>query len=166
MHVPLAVTGPDARAPERAAAYLTSRRDAVVDAAEAELSARSPKYAGATEAVRRERLALLYATLVESLETRSLVPLLDHASGVATERFHAGYDLSEVQKAYNAVEEAIWARVFADDVPERYAVVLPWASAAIGAAKDELARKYVTLASDVHAPALDLAALSRGGDRR
>jgi hypothetical protein len=68
-----------------------------------------------------------------------------------------------VQKAYNAVEEAIWSHVFADGVPERYAVVLPCVSASLGAAKDELAREYVKLAAGAHAPVLDVAALSRGG---
>jgi len=70
---------------------------------------------------------------------------------------------SEVQKAYNAVEEAIWSRVFADGVPERYAVVLPCVSAAFGAAKDELAREYVKLAAGAHAPMVDVTALFRGG---
>jgi hypothetical protein len=108
-------------------------------------------------------LAALFTNLTEGLASQSLLPLLDHAREVAAERFHGGYDLSEVQKAYNAVEEAIWSRVFADGVPERYAVVLPCVSASLGAAKDELARAYVKLAAGAHAPALDVAALFRGG---
>jgi hypothetical protein len=161
--MPLALTAP--RASGRAAEYLDSCRDAVVEAAEAELTVRSPRYAGAPAAVLHERLTVLYSRLVESLEQCTLVPLLDHASAVAAERFHGGYDLSEVQKAYNALEEAIWSRVLAEGTPEHYAVVLPWVSAAIGAAKDELARRYVLLAAGAHAPAVDVAALFRGGGR-
>lgn len=53
--------------------------------------------------------------------------------------------------------------MFADGVPERYAVVLPCVSAALGAAKDELAREYVKLAAGAHAPVVDVTALFRGG---
>jgi hypothetical protein len=154
---------PAARAPIQAAVYLASRRDDIVAAAEEQLAARSPKYAQAAPKVLERRLAVLYTKLTEGLAAESMLPLLDHAREVAAERFHGGYDLSEVQKAYNAVEEAIWSRVFADGVPERYAVVLPCVSASLGAAKDELARAYVKLAAGTHAPALDVAALFRGG---
>jgi hypothetical protein len=162
--MPLAVTnGSAGRAPVQAAVYLAARQDAIVTAAEEQLAARSPKYAEATTAVLHERLTTLYAKLTEALLSRSLLPLFDHAREVAAERFHGGYDLSEVQKAYNAVEEAIWSRVFADGRPERYAVVLPCVSASIGAAKDELAREYVRLASGAHAPTVDVTALFLGG---
>jgi hypothetical protein len=164
MHVSLAVTEPSsARASIQAAVYLASRRDAILAAAEEQLAARSPRYAHATTTVLHARLAALYTRLTEGLAAQSLLPLLDHAREVAAERFHGGYDLSEVQKAYNAVEEAIWSRVFADGVPERYAVVLPCVSASLGVAKDELAREYVKLAAGARAPMLDVAALSRGG---
>src|SRR5699024_6829456 len=67
---------------------------------------------------------------------------------------------------YNALEEAIWASVFAEeDGPDRYRTVLPWVSASIGAAKDELARDYVRLAAGDHAPSVDVTALFRGGTR-
>jgi hypothetical protein len=160
----LAVTQPGpARAPIQAAAYLATRRDAIVAAAEEQLATRSPKYALATPTIVHRRLAELYTKLNEGLASESMLPLLDHAREVAAERFHSGYDLSEVQKAYNVVEEAIWSRVFADGVPERYAVVLPCVSAALGAAKDELAREYVKLAAGAHAPMVDVTALFRGG---
>lgn len=164
--MPLAVTSPEATtslAPVKAAVYLLAREERILAAAKNELSARSAKYAAAADPVLDDRLSSLYAKVVESLTSRTFVPLLDHAREVARERFHAGYDLSEVQKAYNSVEEAVWSCVFADGVPERYAVVLPCVSAAIGAAKDELAREYVKLAADAHAQAVDVAALFRGG---
>lgn len=162
--MPLAVTATGtSRAPVQAAEYLRPLRDEIVAVAEADLSTRSPKYAGATEHVLHDRLSTLYDTLVDSLAAACLVPLLDHAHEIAADRFHGGYDLSDVQRAYNSLEEAIWARVFAEGAPERYRIVLPWVSAAIGAAKDELARDYVQLAASEHAPALDVTALFRGG---
>ena len=160
----LAVTDSlEGRAPIQAAAYLASRRDTIVAAAEDQLTADSPRYAGVTQTVLHERLSVLYARLTESLWARDPLPLFEHAREVAAERFHSGYDLSEVQKAYNAVEEAIWSHVFADGRPERLSVILSCVSASIGAAKDELAREYVRLAAGVHAPAVDVSALFRGG---
>jgi hypothetical protein len=166
VHMPLAVTSPGSTslAPVKAAVYLVARREVILAAAKDELSARSPKYAAAADPVLEDRLSALYAKLIESLTARTFVPLLDHARDVAEERFHAGYDLSEVQKAYNSVEEAIWSCVFADGSRERYAVVLPCVCAAMGAAMDELARAYVALAAAAHAPAVDVAALFRGGE--
>jgi hypothetical protein len=150
------------RAPAYAAVFLASRHDAIVSTAEGQLAARSPRYAHATEPVVHERLTALYTTLTAALASRNLQPLLEHARSVADERFHAGYDLSDVQKAYNAVEEAIWSRVFAEGLPDRYAVILPCVSTAIGSAKDELAREYVRLAAGTHATAIDVAELFRG----
>ena len=157
----LAVT--TSRAAVQAAEYLRPLRDEIVAAAEADLSSRSRKYADATEPVLHGRLSALYETMVESLAAACLLPLLDHAHEIAAERFHGGYDLSDVQRAYNSLEEAIWARIFAEGDPERYRIVLPWVSAAIGTAKDELARNYVKLAASEHVTALDLPALFRGG---
>jgi hypothetical protein len=165
LHRPLGVKnrrGP--LAPVKAAVFLVARRADIVGAAEDELTSRSPKYLAA-EPVTHDRLISLYEKLVESLAARDPLPLLDHARQTATERFHAGYDLSEVQKAYNAVEEAIWSRVFSEGLPEKYAMILPSVSAAIGGAKDELAREYVRLAAGAHAPVVDIAALFRGGER-
>jgi hypothetical protein len=159
----LAVSTPS---PARAAEYLRSRRVEIVAAAEADLAVRSPRYARTADALLHDRFTALYDRLVESLSAGSLVPLLDHAHEIAQERFHGGYDLSDVQRAYNALEEAIWASVFAEeDGPDRYRTVLPWVSASIGAAKDELARDYVRLAAGDHAPSVDVTALFRGGTR-
>ena len=164
--MPLAVsTETTAHAPTQAADYLRSRRDEIVAAAEADLSARSVRYAQTPEALLHDRLVGLCDTLVDSLATASLLPLVDRAHEIAAERFHGGYDLSDVQRAYNALEEAIWASVFAEGEPEQYRIVLPWVSTAIGAAKDELARDYVAFAASEHAPALDVTALFRGDAR-
>jgi hypothetical protein len=149
----------------RAAEYLRGRRSAIIAAAEGDIAARSTRYAEATPPVLHARLNALFDTLTASLAAGCLVPPLDHAHEIAEERFHAGYDLSDVQRAYNSLEEAIWARVFAEGEPERYRVVLPWVSAAIGAAKDKLARDYVKLAAGDHAQMVDVPALFRGGTR-
>jgi hypothetical protein len=153
------------RGPLQAAEYLRDRRAEIIAATQADIAARSMRYAEATEPVLRERMNVLFDTLTDALAAACLLPLLDHAHEIAKERFRSGYGLSDVQRAYNSLEEAIWARVFAEGDLERYRIVLPWVSAAIGAAKDELARDYVKLAAGDHAPSIDVTALFRGGTR-
>jgi hypothetical protein len=145
-----------------AALYLAARREAILAGAAELLAARAPRYQRAGQAAIESRLEALYACLVRVLVTGELTPLLEHARSVADTRFRTGVGLGEVQAAYNALEEAIWRRVLADGNPRRYAVVLPSVSAAVGAAKDALARDYVELAARAQAPSIDVDALARG----
>jgi len=57
------------------------------------------------------------------------------------------------------------SRVFAELEPAQFAETLGLVSTILGAAKDALARKYVSLATDTHAPSLDLHALFTGTER-
>jgi hypothetical protein len=90
--------------------------------------------------------------------------MVAYAEAVAEERFHAGYDLSEVQAAFNALEESIWTRAVAILAPGELAQTLGLVSTALGCGKDALARKYVSLATRTHAPSLDLRALFSGSE--
>jgi hypothetical protein len=143
--------------------FLTRERWAIVDAATGALTrTHSPRYEIAgTDAVHR-RLEALFDSVLEALGTRDMEPALAYARAVAQERFNAGYDLSEVQTAFNALEEATWARVFAVLEPEQFAETLGMVSTILGAAKDALARTYVSLATKTHAPSLDLHVLFTG----
>ncbi len=145
------------------AQFLTHEREAIVDAAEAALARMHHRHyesAGASEV--RQRLEALYNHLLDALRSRDLGPIVAHAEQVAQERFNAGYDLSEVQAAFNTLEEATWSRVFAELQPAQFAEALGLVSTILGAAKDALARKYVSLATSTHAPSLDLQALFAG----
>lgn len=151
-----------ARSPVEAALYIAARRASILEVAGAALASRAPKYADAGSSTRETRLAALLDRVVAALAERDVDELLAHTRAIAEERFRSGYDLGEVQAAYSALEEAVWAHVLSDRSPERAAVVLPAVGAMLGAAKDELARTYVTLATGAHAPAVDLAALASG----
>ena len=145
------------------AEFLTRERQPIVDAADAALARTHTRHyetAGANEVHRR--LEALFDRLLEALSTRDLGSVLAYAQRVAQERFNAGYDLSEVQTAFNALEEATWSRVFAELEPSQFAETLGLVSTILGAAKDALARKYVSLATNTHAPSLDLHALFVG----
>ncbi len=69
-----------------------------------------------------------------------------------------------MQTAFNALEAAIWTRVFSALEPDQFAQTLGLVSTILGAGKDALAGKYVPLATDTHAPSLDLRALFEGTD--
>jgi hypothetical protein len=145
--------------------FLTLEREAIIEAAETTLGRVHPHHyedAGAPEV--RRRLEALFDRLLESLATHDLGPVFIHVHQIAEERFNSGYDLSEVQAAFNALEAAIWARVFATLRPDQFAQTLGLISTILGAAKDGLARGYVSLATHGHAPSLDLRALFAGTD--
>jgi hypothetical protein len=101
--------------------------------------------------------------LAESVRVRDLVPVIDFAERVASERFHAGWDIGEVQTALNVLEETIWNRVVAGVSKDDLAEALGLVTTVVGAAKDTLARTYVSLATEKHVPTLDLNALFSAG---
>jgi hypothetical protein len=146
-----------------AAEFLIEQRAAILAAAADGLRSRQVRhYDAAGEEEVRLRLERLYDGVVEAVGTRDLSHLLVYARRVADERFTSGYDLGEVQTAFNVLEEAIWSRVFAELPPAVSGDLLAAATTAVGAAKDALARHYVELATETRAPALDVDALAAG----
>lgn len=145
--------------------FLTRDRDEIVGAAQGALArAHSRHYDATDEREVRQRLEVLFDESLRAVHERDLGGIIAHARHVAEDRFAAGYDLSEVQTAFNALEEATWSRVFADLEPGDYAEALGLISTVLGAAKDALARRYVSLATEAHAPALDMRALFAGAE--
>ena len=141
---------------------LGEERTPILDAAGESLRHSRTHYESAGQEETRRRLEVLYDELLGALSSRDLGGMIDYAQRLATERFEAGYDLSEVQGAFNALEEAAWAMLCARLQPERLALSLGLVSTVLGAAKDALGREYVSLASQTHAPSLDLRALFTG----
>jgi hypothetical protein len=150
----------------RTADFLAEQRVAILDVAFAELDRRHVRHyesSGAEET--RLRLDRLYDALLHAAATRDLGEVVAYAERVAAERYRSGYGLSEVQTAFNALEESVWSCVFAQLNPSEHAEVLSIVSTILGAAKDALARRYVGLATQTHVPALDVAALFTGTER-
>lgn len=121
-----------------------------------------PHYQQAGLEVGRKRLAELYRLVRAGIADRDLAPVVDYMAQVADERYHAGYAIREVQIAINVLEEAMWDYIVQDTPPNELAESLGLVSTALGAAKDSLARTYVSLASHIKAPSLDLSALFEG----
>lgn len=142
---------------------LTSQRTRIVDEALAALDrSHAPHYEAAGREVRRERLAALYDLTVRAVGERNLSPLLRHAETVARERFEAGFDLTEIQTAFNVLEERIWSALVANLAQEELARAFGLVGTALGAGKDRLAATYVSLVSRGGIRSLDLSALFRG----
>jgi hypothetical protein len=109
-----------------------------------------------------QRLKALYVLTVRGVKERNLGPMIAHAETIARERFTAGFDLSEVQTAFNVLEEAIWKRVLKGLPANEYGEALGLVSTVLGAGKDALARTYVTLASKTKTRSLNLHSLFSG----
>jgi hypothetical protein len=142
---------------------LSSSRGVIVDEAYAALErAQTVHYEALGEPVTRQRLTELFDLVVRAIHDRDLGPVVRAGERIAEERFHAGFDISEVQTAFNALEEAMWRRVVAAEPPDELAECIGLVSTVLGVAKDSLARTYVSLASHRHVPSLDLSALFEG----
>ena len=145
---------------------LTSERADVLDEAFAALKrSRHTHYEKAGDAFTRDRLGELFDLVVTALQERELAPVGAYCEEIAAKRFSAGFDITEVQTAFNTLEEAMWRRI-ADGVPPAdLAEDIGLLSTILGFGKDSLARRYVSLATERHVPTLDLSALFDGTER-
>lgn len=142
---------------------LRSAETAIVDEALADIrDMHVHHYEAAGEAFTRQRLQGLFDLVVTAIQTRDLTAVITYAEQVATERFNAGFDVSEVQIAFNTLETVMWREVVASVPHEKLAESIGLLSTVLGVAKDALARKYVSLAADRRVPSLDLTALFTG----
>ncbi|MEI2779232.1 MAG: hypothetical protein V9G19_25370 [Tetrasphaera sp.] len=121
--------------------------------------AQLPHYAasegGATATYLRDLLDVVAASLDEAK------PLLmaEHADRLATERFLAGFKIEELLTAFNALETTLWLFLAASLPAEEALIELGRLGAVLGAGKDQIASRYVELATQRHAHGVDLAGL-------
>ncbi len=147
------------------AGFLVRERGTIVREAEGALiRLRERHYVSIPASEVEQRLEMLFDQLVDAVSKRDLSAVVVYACTVARERFDAGYDLSEVQAAFNALEAATWTRMIADLEADYLAEGLGLVSTVFGAAKDALGREYVSRATRTRAPSLDLTALFEGTD--
>jgi len=142
---------------------LHERMDEILADAEASLArAHLTHYEKAGEEHNRQKLKALYVLTARAISERNLGPMLAHAEEVARERYQAGFDLAEVQTAFNVLEEATWKFILKNLPPVDFAEAIGLMSTVLGAGKDMLGRTYVTLASKSKTPSLDLRPLFAG----
>ena len=148
------------------AAFLTHERDPILDTALQSLDRMHTRHydaAGVDEV--QQRLNGLFDQLIGGVQTRNLGAIVTYAEKVAQERFAAGYDLSEVQIAFNALEEATWSRVLTALDPSEVAHALahqhrPWRWQ-----RRSCPQVRLSLAANTHAPSLDLREMFRPAPR-
>lgn len=123
-------------------------------------------YEAAGEEFTRQRLEGLFDLVVTAIGNKDLAGISAYATTVAEERFSQGFDISEVQTAFNALEQSMWRHVVASAPPANLAEATGLLSTVLGFGKDVLARTYVSLASKRHVPSLDYTALFAGTQAR
>jgi hypothetical protein len=136
----------------------------VAEAEEAVKRARLQNYEKSGLESLHQRLKALFVLTARAAKERNLGPMIAHAETIALERFEAGFDLSEVQTAFNVLEEAIWVRILRELPPTEYAEALGVVSTVLGAGKDTLARRYVSLATKTKTRSLNMQSLFTGTD--
>jgi hypothetical protein len=147
------------------AGFLVHERRTIVREAESALTRLHERhYESLSVSEVEKRLEVLFDELVDAVSKRDLSSVVAYACTLAQERFDAGFDLSEVQAAFNTLETATWTRMIADLEAEDLAEALGLVSTVFGVAKDALGREYVSLATRGRAPSLDLTALFEGTD--
>ncbi len=139
-----------------------SRQEILTEAVASLKRARLEHYEKAGTSQLRQRLDDLLSLTISAAAERNLAPMAAHANAVAMERFEGGFDLAEVQTAFNVLEEVVWLRILNNLPSADQAEALGLIGTILGAGKDALARRYVSLATQTHVPSLDLKALFSG----
>src|SRR5450759_454633 len=70
------------------------------------------------ETFTRKRPSDLVVLVVTTIRTRDLAGMSVYSEEIAVERFNDGFDISEVQMAFNSLEEAPWRRVVSAEPPD------------------------------------------------
>ncbi|MFP4624116.1 MAG: hypothetical protein ACLFRX_08070 [Gemmatimonadota bacterium] len=143
---------------------LETRRDQIVEEATASLDRRRlPHYRSSGGERNRNRLERLHDLTARCIRDRTILPMVQHAERIATQRFEAGFGLAEVQAGFGAYEEVLWRWIAAElepaDFPEAFGLV----GTVLGAGKETAAVEYVSLASNTRVGSLDLSRLFEGG---
>jgi hypothetical protein len=142
---------------------LADAREDVIDEAYTRLEhSHVVHYERAGEAFTRQALEALFTVVVEAIRTKDLARLNAHVEHLAEERFDHGFDISEVQLAFNSLEVSMWRRLVSDEPLADLAEAVGLLSTVLGYGKDTLSRRYVSLAARRHVPSLDLSALFEG----
>jgi hypothetical protein len=140
-----------------------ARTEIIADALQGLSRATLPHYSASAAEQNEQRLGKLYDLTQECVRTRTLVPIVAYAQGVARDRHRDGFGLQEVHTAFNALEEVIWRTITVELPPLQYPEAFGLVSTVLGAGKQALAIEWVSLAGDNRqVRSLDLTALFEG----
>jgi hypothetical protein len=111
------------------------------------------EYGGAEQT--RKKISRLLELTQQSVEEKNLIPMISYIEKMAKQRFLSGFELQEVQTAFNVLEECIWKHILNVVPPAGQGNALALISSVLGSGKDALARTYVSLASEKPAEMLE-----------
>jgi hypothetical protein len=136
---------------------LRNESEQLVDAAMASLErAQLTGYLRSSPDENRVRFSRLLSLLERCVTSRNLNPMKDYAQAIAAERFQAGFGLQEVFTAFNVLEEQVWKRVTEVSAAEELPIEFGFDEHGARSGKESLSLTYVSLASKVHTPTLNL----------
>jgi hypothetical protein len=139
---------------------LSKHTGEILDNACLQLSrARLKNYSCSEDSENRKRLEKLLELTIDALINKELLSITSYMEETAKERFYAGFDFSEVHSAINVLEETLWKKIDSSVKSEEIGHSLGLISTILGAAKESLARTYISLASETKISSLDLNAL-------
>jgi len=139
-----------------------SRTTIISEALQGLTRATLPHYEASDAEQNSERLSKLFDLTLRGVDTRTLIPIVEYARGVARQRYDDGFGLQEVHAAFNVLEEVIWRTIAARLQPLQYPEAFGLVSTVLGAGKQALALEWVSLAGHHHAAkSLDLSAMFR-----
>ena len=92
--------------------------DVLTEASSALHRAHLTHYEASGDAESARHLEDLFGLVVGCLAHQTVGPIVGYAETIAKERFAAGFDIAEVQTAFNVLEEAIWHVVIAKMPPD------------------------------------------------
>jgi len=87
-------------------------------------------------------LGALFLALCDSIDKKNLEPFLKYSEKLGKARAEKGFDLKEVQIAYNLLEEHIWEIVLEKGNPKTRVEDLVQISEIVAAGKDKLTKWY------------------------
>lgn len=109
-----------------------------------------------------KRFEVLYHLLYECIKDKQVKNIINYAEKIAQERFEDGYDLMEVQTAFNTIEELVWQKIIEHIPAPNLGEALGIVSTIPGNGKDKLASSYVSLASKRNIASIDMHRLFDG----
>lgn len=112
----------------------------------------------------RRRIETLHRRLTKAVGARDLGELLAYVRQIARERASAGFELSEVQAAFSALEEAIWHRAVRRLPNYDLLFGEGMVCTALAHGRDTLRRAFDSAAPHVRAPCPDLTPLFKGAE--
>jgi len=112
----------------------------------------------------KKNLETLYKNIVQCNMKTDVTEIVKYAQDLAQKRFSSGFELFEVQAAFNVLEEIIWQLIIEKLSPSDYAEALRLITTILGVAKESFANTYVTCASKIQIPKIDSSTLFAGTD--